>query len=197
MIPPLLINSKFISNFKTKVNYFNRFFNQQCTVISTDSSIPSSVNLTANETVTKINFNEQLISKLIIALNPIKAHGHDGLSIRMLQMGSDSISKPLSIIFRNCLKAGYFQTAWKKANVVPVHKKGDKQILNNYEPVSLSPICSKLFEKIIFDTVFQHLTINKLLNPNQSGFTPGDSCIHQLISITHEIYMPLLMLTSH
>ena len=70
----------------------------------------------------------------------------------------------------------------------PVHKKGNKQILNNYRPVFLLPICSKLFEKIIFDTIFQHLMASKLLNPNQSGFMPGDSCIHQLISVIHEIY---------
>ena len=95
MIPPLLTNNEFISNFKTKANYFNRFFNQQCTAISTDSSIPSSVNLATNETITKINFDEQLITKLIAPLNPNKAHGHDGLSIPMFQMGSDSISKPL------------------------------------------------------------------------------------------------------
>ena len=119
VIPPLLINNEFISNFKTKANYFNRFFNQQCTAISTDSSIPCSVNLATNETVTKINFDKQLFSKLIVALNPNKAHGHDGLSIRMLPMGSDSISKPLSIIFRNCLKTAHFLTAWEKANVVP------------------------------------------------------------------------------
>ena len=68
---------------------------------STDSSTPSSVNLATNEAATTVNFDEQLISKLIVALNPNKAHGHDGLSIRMLQ-----ISKSLSIIFRNCLKAG-------------------------------------------------------------------------------------------
>ena len=65
------------------------------------------------------------------------------------------ISKPLSIMLNNCLKAGYFSRPWKKANAVPVHKKGNKQILNNYQPVSLLPICSKLFEKIIFDTIFQ------------------------------------------
>ena len=95
------------------------------------------------------------MSKLILALNPNKAHGHDGLSIRMLQMGSDSIFKPLSIIFLNCLKAGYFSTAWKKANIVPVHKKGNKQILNNYQPVSLLPICNKLFEKIFLIQFFK------------------------------------------
>ena len=122
VIPPLLINNEFISNFKTKANYLNIFFNQQCTAISTDSSIPSYVNLSTNETVTKINFEEQLTSKLVVALNPNKAHSHVGLSIRMLQMGSDSISKSLSIIFLNCLKAGYFSTAWKKANVFPVQK---------------------------------------------------------------------------
>ena len=188
VIHPLLINNEFISNFRTKANYFNRFFNQQHTAISSDSSIPSPVNLATNETLTKINFDEWLISKLILALNPNKAHGHDGLSIRMLQMGSDSIFKPLSIIFLNCLKAGYFSTAWKKANIVPVHKKGNKQILNNYQPVSLLPICNKLFEKIIFDTIFQNITVNKLLNRNLSGFMPGESCIHQLISVTYEIY---------
>ena len=85
-----MINNQFISNFK--IDYFNRFFNQQRTAISTDSSIPSSVNLTTNETVTEIDFDEQLISKLIVALNTNKAHANDGLSIRMLQMGSGSIS---------------------------------------------------------------------------------------------------------
>ena len=53
IIPPLLINSEFISNLKTKANYFNRFFNQQCAATFTDSSIPSSVNLATNETITR------------------------------------------------------------------------------------------------------------------------------------------------
>ena len=93
VIPPLLINNEFIANFKTKANNFNRFFNQKCTAISTDSSILSSVNLATNKTVTKINFEEQLISKIIVALNPNKAHGHDGLSICMLQVGSLNTSQ--------------------------------------------------------------------------------------------------------
>ena len=92
VIPPLPINNEFISNFKTEANYFNRFVNQQCTAICADSSIPSSVNLATNEAVTTVNFDKQLISKLLVALNPNKSHGHDGLSIRMLQMGSESLN---------------------------------------------------------------------------------------------------------
>ena len=109
---------------------------------------------------------------------------------------SYAISKPFSTIFRNSLKAGYFLRALKKANVVPVHKKGNKQILSNYRPVSFLPICGKLFEKIIFDTIFQHLKANKLLNPNQSAFMLAILVYISSFQLSMK-YMPLLMLIPH
>ena len=78
--------------------------------------------------------------------------------------------------------------SYKKANVVPVHKKADKQILKNYQPVSLLPICGKIFERLIYNKLFEYFVGNDLISQNQSGFKPGDSCINQLISITHERY---------
>ena len=72
------------------------------------------------------------------------------------------------------------------ANVV--HKKSDKQILKNYRSVSLLPICGKVFERLIYNSLFEYFIENDLISPNQSGFKPGDSCTNQLISITHEIY---------
>ena len=76
---------------------------------------------------------------------------------------------------------------WNKANVTPVHKKGDKQVLKDYRPMSLLPICWKIFEKLIFNALYS-FEDHKLLNPCQSGFKKNDSCINQLVSITHEIY---------
>ena len=81
----------------------------------------------------------------------------------MIKFCANSICKPLSIIFNDCLKEGKFRSDWKKANVVPVHKKGDKPCLKNYIPTSLLPICSKLsfimFLDIskAFDKVFQNM----------------------------------------
>ena len=60
-------------------------------------------------------------------------------------------------------------------------------MITNYRPVSLLPICRKVFEKIIFNSLFIYLN-NNFLNSNQSGFRPGDSCVNQLISVTHDIY---------
>ena len=74
----------------------------------------------------------------------------------------------------------------EKTNIIPVHKKGDKQLITNYRPVSLMSICEKVFEKIIFSPIFVYLNNNNLLNSNQFGFRTGDSCLHQLISITYD-----------
>ena len=72
--------------------------------------------------------------------------------------------------------------------MIPVRKKGDKQILKNYRPISLLPIAGKIFERLLYDKMFEFLIENNLISKNQSGFRPGDSCINQLLSITHEIY---------
>ena len=64
----------------------------------------------------------------------------------------------------------------------------DKQLINNYRPVSLLPIFGKIFERIIFDNIYRYLDEHNLLYPNQSWFRPKDSCIYQLIEITHNIF---------
>ena len=73
-------------------------------------------------------------------------------------------------------------------NIVPVYKKVNKQILKNYQPVSLLPTCEKILECLMYNNLFEYFIENNLISPNQSGFKTGDSCTNQLISITHEIY---------
>ena len=76
---------------------------------------------------------------------------NDDIPIRLLKMCDSSIVRPLSIIFKNFLQSGSFHNNWKKSNVVPIHKKGDKQLLQNDRAVSLLPICGKIFERVIFN----------------------------------------------
>ena len=81
----------------------------------------------------------------------------------MLKFCGPSEMKALSFLFNNCLGDGVFLNNWKKANAIPVHKKGNKQLVSNYCPVSLLPICSKIFEKLIFDCIYDFLDQNCLL----------------------------------
>ena len=101
----------------------------------------------------------------------------------MIKICSESVTIPLKIIFEESLQKGIFPEIWKKANVVPIHKKEDKI----YCPISLLPIFGKVFERVIYNSLFSHFLSNKLFTPSQSGFLPGDSSIVQLLSITHEI----------
>ena len=109
------------------------------------------------------------------------------ISIRMLKICSNSIYKPLPLIFRSCIENWKFPFEWRKANVVPVHKKGNKQTLGNYCHVSLLAICGKSFWCLIYNSLFEFSIANELIYFNQSGFKPSDSCINQLLSIAHEI----------
>ena len=93
------------------------------------------------------------IVKIMRSLDPNKAYGQNEISIRMIKICASSISKPLAILFRNCLESECFPKEWKKGNIVPVHKEHDKQLIKNYRPVSLLPICSKIFEKVIFNSL--------------------------------------------
>ena len=104
-------------------------------------------------------------------------------------MCDESITPPLKIIFDTALKSGIYPDKWKRANVVPVHKKESKNIIKNYRPISLLPISvEKPFEKCNYNSLYSYLKSNNILSKYQSCFRKGDSCISQLLAITHEIY---------
>ena len=71
---------------------------------------------------------------------------------------------------------------WKLANVTPIFKKGDKQLIKNYRPITLLPICEKILENIIFNNPYTYLHTNNVITKNRSGFRPGDSTTKALVS---------------
>ena len=72
--------------------------------------------------------------------------------------------------------------------MVPIHKRDDKQNVKNYRSVSILPIFGKIFERLIYNEMHSFFIENDLISPSQSGFKQGDSCVNQLLSITHDIY---------
>ena len=105
----------------------------------------------------------------------------------MIKLSGISICKPLEIIVQNCLRSRKFTFKWENTNVFATFKKGDKQCIKNYGPASLLPVCSKVFERLLYNNMFSFFSENDLISPKQSSFRPGDSCTNQLRSIAHEI----------
>ena len=169
LIPPIIIDNKVITNFRENANVFNNFFASQCISIVNDSILPSTIMYRTENGLLTISFKDD-VAKIIKSLNINKAHGHDDISIRLLQICGAEVVKPLSLIFKKCIQYGIFPNMCKKSNIVPIHKKGDKQCIVNCRPVSLLPICGKIFERLIFNPVFEFLEKNKVLSPNQNWF---------------------------
>ena len=170
-----------------KANVFNDFFANQCSVNPTNSVLPN-VNVRTTSSIDDISFSSDSISKIIRNLNSNKAHGFDNISVKMIKLCGEALCEPLAIIFNDCLKTGIFPADWKKGNIIPIYKKGDKNKVSNYRPISLLPVFGKIFEKILYDNLYKYLNENNLFLSNQSGFRNGDSCVNQLLAITHEIY---------
>ena len=92
-----------------------------------------------------MNIIEDNILKIMRALNINKAYGHDKISVIMIKICDEALVTPLFLMYKNCIDTGVFPDIWKKSNIVPIYKRGDQQIIDNYRPISLLPICGKIF----------------------------------------------------
>ena len=124
---------------------------------------------------------------IIKTIDAKKGHGWDNISIKMIQICGDPIALPLMFVFETTLKEKKFPDIWKKANVVSVHKREKKNLVKNYHSIILLPVFSKVFERIIYNSLFNRFIGNKRFTPSQTGFLPADSCIAQLLAIIHKI----------
>ena len=184
----MLFNGKFVTDFEEKAKNFNFFFAKQCTLVSNNSVLPGEFTCITEERIQSMTFSESDVIKIIRTLEVNKAQGHDNISVRIIKFCINSVAHPLTFIFQNSMATRTFPTQRKRANIVPIHKKNDKQIESNYRPVSFLTICSKIFEKLIFNELFKFLEDNNLLFKHQSDFRRANSCIYQLFAITHDIF---------
>ena len=98
------------------------------------------------------------------------APGHDDITADALRLCLPSITSPLVYILNLSLSQGGFPDELKIANVIPLYKADDRMCFNNYRPVPLLCILSKVFEKVMYNRLISFLQFNKILIENQFGF---------------------------
>ena len=127
--------------------------------------------------------NVEEVRSLLDNISVSKSQGPDEIPAKVLKELSHEIAEPLTVIFRKSLSAGKLPTVWKKANVIPLFKKGSRSDPNNYRPVSLTCICGKLLEKLIRNRIMSYMENNNLFNVHQFGFRSSRSCVTQLLKV--------------
>ena len=116
-----------------------------------------------------------------------KVSDHDLISHNMLKITAKSVCQPLALLFNMSLEFHVYPSVWKSAIVLPLFKKGNRNEISNYRPVSLLSTVGKVFERVVFKHMYNFLRDNDLFYKNQSGFLPKHSTVFQLIEIYDNI----------
>ena len=168
-----------------KANMFNQYFYKQ---FSEPSCYETNIEFD-NDITFNIDFSAPRVKLLLDNLDINKAQGPDAISGAVLKNCSETLAYPLSILFNLSYNTGYIPQEWKLANVVPVHKKDDKNKVINYRPISLTSLVMKVFERILYDELLTR-TIDKI-DKRQHGFLRNRSCNSNLLLFTESIVRAL------
>ena len=169
-----------------KAGLLNKFF---ASVFETEGTeaLPDFPDREFADIITTVEITENTIMKAISKLKPSKSQGPDNIHPKLIKECSHQLLTPLKTIFVKSLEESKIPEVWRKANVTAIHKSGDKTNPENYRPISLTSVPCKLMERLVRDTIMDHMEQNNLFSPYQHGFIPGKSCITQLLEILEEI----------
>ena len=145
--------------------------------------------LTQNHDI-ELNFtdvNEDIIVNILNKLPNKNSCGYDNFSTKITKALKDSLINPLTLIINQILNTGVFPSQLKIAKVIPIFKKDDNNIFNNYRPILLLPVLSKVVEKVICSLINNFFITNNLFYDSQYGFRPGHSTEYAAIEITDRI----------
>lgn len=182
LIPSITHNNNTYETSNEKAELFNSFFLQQSELTDALPVLPT-LEISENQQLNTINISYLDVRDVLQHLNVSKASGPDLINPRLLREAADQLSYPLSKFYNHLIQKGRFPSAWKIANVIPVFKKDDRTVLNNYRPISLLSILGKSLERCVHKYIYNYCISHRILTPLQSGFIHGDSTTYQLIDI--------------
>lgn len=184
-IPPIMVDGSLTTDERAKASCFNRYFQSVFTMDLTEK--PLHANEGSFVQMPEIEIGHNGILSLLNNLKVEKAIGPDGIPNHVLKSCADIISCFLFIIFTRSLQNASLPHDWKHANVVPVHKSGARNTVENYRPISLTSVSCKIMEHIIYSNLISHLNVNSFFIPTQHGFRAGFSCDTQLTEFAHDL----------
>ena len=186
--PYLIIKvSKIIGNKPSeKAELFNNYFYEQF-------PSPSDYNINigwSNDQVFDISLDQNKVRKLLLNINSNKASGPDGINIhgKILKNCANTLAYPLLLLFKISYHTGSLPKEWKIANVVPIDKKGSKDDIKHFRPISLTSLVMKTFERILKDEL---LIRTHLLDCRQHVFLNFKSCTSNMVNFTDKLVLSI------
>ena len=185
-IAPLREHGHLVSDCKGKAEILIQQFKSVFTKDDNTQQVPQLSNH-VDTSIPPLHIAEEGVLKLLRNINVRKATGPDQLSNRAIEACATEATPAITAIFQRSVDTGELPKDWRGANIAPVYKKGDRHTAENYHPVSLTCVLSKLLEHIICHHMLDHLDRHKVLTSLNHGFRSGYSCETQLVVTAHDL----------
>ena len=173
------------NNVTATAELFNECFASVFLPKSSSKNVDLNITSKNSELISDIQISELEVEHFVNNLDTTKAYASDGIPPRLLKEFSREICSSLCSLFNMSLATGRLPMEWKRANVIPIHKKDCVEPVTNYRPISLLPIVSKVLERCVFSNIYPLVRV--LINKVQHGFLRNRSCITQLLGVRHDI----------
>ena len=175
-------------------NIFNEYFTSIGSTLASNIDIAENVNFndfvkTSNGQFCFSHISPSTVCKLLSSLSESKSTRIDKISAKVLKLSAPVIAQSLADIFNASTESQTFPSEWKVARVIPLHKKGPRNMLDNYRPISILPIITKIYEKILYDQLMEYLHAENILSEHQFGFRRQHSTSSALLDCTSEWYV--------
>lgn len=194
-ITKLIVDNITYENDKDIANQFNDFFTSVGRKIS--ESIPANnidpMSYMKGDYVHSFFFQpvtHSIIHSTILSLKN-KSTDLSSISVVALKRVAPLISSPLAIIINKSLETGKFPNSMKIARIIPIPKPGDPSDINNYRPISILPIFSKIFEKVVHSQVYTYFERSNIIYHGQYGFREKMSTVQAIVNFTQYLYNSL------
>ena len=190
-------NGKTLSNLEEIANAFNVYFANIGEKLA--SKIGENINNNAGYTnyismlssvETRFQFKCITDNDTRLAIDKLEnksSSGHDGISNKLLKVLQFELSKSLTLIINQMITTGVFPDLFKISKIIPLFKKGDSSLLSNYRPISLLPTISKIFERILYNQLYEYFNSNNLLAEQQYGFCFNHSTEYAAVKFVDHI----------
>ena len=189
----IIVDSKVITNKRDICDKFNNFFSNIGPELAEKVAFNTNKNsdmYLKKHILTTFSFdlvNENDTLKHMASLASKNSSGHDGISLKLLKFLAPALVKPLTLIINQSSTTGIFPTKLKIAKVLPYFKKDDIMLMDNYRPISLLTSTSKVFEKVVFNQLYDYFQRNDLFYSSQYGFRKLHSTEFAALELTDRI----------
>ena len=183
----LSFNDSTANSTEHKAELLNSFFTSCfCGRQDLTTQVPPSISPSTSEPViTEDECTLEEVTHHLATQKTNTATGADGISGHMLRGTANAIAPALTTLFNESLRQGQIPKDWKISNITPIPKSGDPSLVNNYRPISLLSLVSKILERIVHSNLMDYLTHHNHISPNQFGFRPRSSTQEALLKVTN------------